>query len=210
MPKIVDHDEYRKTLLDQCFELFGQKGYANLSMREIAKSLRVSTGTLYHYFPTKESILEMLFRRIMETNVAEYLEDLAALGSKEKRLERFGEILGRYGTHYQNILLLVLDYLRTPAGKNAGAAFHEATQYALEAMGEHLGFSPDLSRTFFIHMVGVVFCSHAMPGFMRYEDEIPVIRRTLSAIRELPSPSLHQLFSLLEGASLEKREEKPQ
>lgn len=209
MPKIVDHKEYRKELLDQCFQLFGKKGYANLSMREIAKSLGVSTGTLYHYFPTKESILEMLFQRIMETNVAEYLEDLSTLESKEKRLDRFGEILGRYGEHYRNILLLVLDYLRTPAGKNAGTAFHEATDYALKAMGEHLGFSPDLSRTFFIHMVGVVFCSHAMPGFMRYDDEIPVIRRTLSAIRELPSPSLNQLISLLESVSSEKNGEVP-
>ncbi|MGB6015410.1 MAG: helix-turn-helix domain-containing protein, partial [Nodosilinea sp.] len=48
MPKIVDHDQYRREILDQCFDLFAEKGYAALTMRQIAQELGVSTGTLYH------------------------------------------------------------------------------------------------------------------------------------------------------------------
>ena len=54
MPKVVDHVSYRKHLLDQCVNLFAQYGYEALTMRQIAEALHVSTGTLYHYFPTKE------------------------------------------------------------------------------------------------------------------------------------------------------------
>ncbi|NJL79674.1 MAG: helix-turn-helix transcriptional regulator, partial [Richelia sp. SM2_1_7] len=56
MPKIVDHEKYRKELLWKSFDLFAQKGYGSVTMREIAKELGVSTGTLYHYFPNKESL----------------------------------------------------------------------------------------------------------------------------------------------------------
>ncbi|MGB3202321.1 MAG: TetR/AcrR family transcriptional regulator [Nodosilinea sp.] len=62
MPKIVDHDQYRRALLNQCFDLFAEKGYAALTMRQIAQGLGVSTGTLYHYFPSKEGLFEQLVR----------------------------------------------------------------------------------------------------------------------------------------------------
>lgn len=60
MPKVVDHDEYRKELLEKSFEAFAEKGYGQLTMRELARHLKVSTGTLYHYFKSKEQIFEEL------------------------------------------------------------------------------------------------------------------------------------------------------
>ena len=53
MPKIVDRDRYRKELLNKCFDIFAEKGYSSVTMREIGSEIGVSTGTLYHYFPSK-------------------------------------------------------------------------------------------------------------------------------------------------------------
>ena len=64
MPKIVDHEEYREVLLDKCFDLFARNGFAGATMREISKSLEISTGTLYHYFPNKESIFKSMIFQI--------------------------------------------------------------------------------------------------------------------------------------------------
>ena len=63
MPKIVDHDEYRKELLERCFGIFSRKGFSNVTMREIVSEIGVSTGTLYHYFDTKEKIIIGLLTR---------------------------------------------------------------------------------------------------------------------------------------------------
>ncbi len=60
MPKIVDHEKYRRELLERSFECFTQRGYGQLTMRDLAKQLGVSTGTLYHYFASKEAIFEQL------------------------------------------------------------------------------------------------------------------------------------------------------
>jgi AcrR family transcriptional regulator len=69
MPKIVDVDQYRKELLLKSAELFAEKGYADLSTRELARGLGVSTGTLYHYFPNKEALFEQLVEEICQQDV---------------------------------------------------------------------------------------------------------------------------------------------
>lgn len=60
MPKLVDHERYRQELLEGSFSCFAEHGYAALTMRDLAKHLGVSTGTLYHYFRSKEELFEAL------------------------------------------------------------------------------------------------------------------------------------------------------
>jgi AcrR family transcriptional regulator len=41
--------------------LFGEKGYANTSVEDLAKEARVTTGALYHHFSTKMLLFEAVF-----------------------------------------------------------------------------------------------------------------------------------------------------
>jgi AcrR family transcriptional regulator len=69
MPKIVDVEQYRKELLLKSAELFAEKGYANMTTRELAQGLGVSTGTLYHYFPSKAALFEQLVEEMCRQDV---------------------------------------------------------------------------------------------------------------------------------------------
>src|SRR5215831_11337079 len=42
-------------------QLFGQRGFADTSVEEIARQARVTTGALYHHFPTKAALFEPVF-----------------------------------------------------------------------------------------------------------------------------------------------------
>jgi AcrR family transcriptional regulator len=64
MPKIVDAQQYRQELLSKCFDLFAEQGYAQVTTRQIAQELGVSTGTLYHYFPNKQILFEQLAQQV--------------------------------------------------------------------------------------------------------------------------------------------------
>jgi TetR/AcrR family transcriptional repressor of mexJK operon len=55
-------DERRRAILDVALELFMQEGYAAASMSVIAARVGGSKGTLYNYFPSKET----LFAALME------------------------------------------------------------------------------------------------------------------------------------------------
>lgn len=70
MPKIVDHDARRAELALSSYRLLCERGYDGASMRQMAKVAGVSTGTLYHYFPDKSSILVHAFQSIMEKHEA--------------------------------------------------------------------------------------------------------------------------------------------
>jgi AcrR family transcriptional regulator len=86
MPKIVDHDQYRKELLGKSFHLFAQHGYSAITMRQLAEGLGVSTGTLYHYFPSKQAIFEQMILERVENSIRTFDANLAHLPNFKAKL----------------------------------------------------------------------------------------------------------------------------
>ena len=93
MPKIVDHEQYRKELLGNCFDLFAQKSYGSITMRQIAQELKVSTGTLYHYFPNKQALFEQLVEEISQQDVIAALAEFGGHKNLSERMETLGQYL---------------------------------------------------------------------------------------------------------------------
>ncbi len=57
MPKIVDHDERRREVLDATWRVIGREGLDATTLRRIAQEAGYSNGVLAHYFKNKEDIL---------------------------------------------------------------------------------------------------------------------------------------------------------
>ncbi|MCX8112606.1 MAG: TetR/AcrR family transcriptional regulator [Bacteroidia bacterium] len=58
--------QQRKRILRAASLLFAQRGYERVSLRQIAAAVGLTPPTLYHYFPTKETLLETLAYQIAE------------------------------------------------------------------------------------------------------------------------------------------------
>jgi len=101
MPKIVNHKQYRKELLSKCFNLFAEKGYAAITMRQISAGLKVSTGALYHYFPNKQALFEQLVEEISQQDI---ITALTEFGGKNNLLELM-EALGQYLVRNEDYLI---------------------------------------------------------------------------------------------------------
>lgn len=56
----VKKEELRSTILEVAKKEFVKKGYDNSSMRVIAQKANTTIGNIYHYFPSKEAILDEL------------------------------------------------------------------------------------------------------------------------------------------------------
>ena len=54
----------RAALVNAGRQLFGTKGFAATSVEDIARAARVTTGALYHHFPTKAAVFEAVFQQI--------------------------------------------------------------------------------------------------------------------------------------------------
>jgi AcrR family transcriptional regulator len=81
MVRIVkDADERRDELLDTALALFLDHGYERTSVEQITKTVGVAKGTFYHYFATKQQLLEQLVERFTEDLFGEVEAALAASG----------------------------------------------------------------------------------------------------------------------------------
>lgn len=155
MPKIVDHDAYRDTLAAACFPLFAENGYAATSMRQLARALSVSTGTLYHYFPDKSAILSHMFEAVVREDVARFDELVMPDAPLELRVAATLGFVRASRGHLRDVLRLALEVHRhEPAERSheqvRGAMFRYRTE-----LGRALGVTDDLTaRAVFSLVVG--------------------------------------------------------
>ena len=74
--------------------LFGTKGFAATSVEDIARAARVTTGALYHHFPTKAAVFEAVFEQVhAEMLVASAEASAAADGPLDQMAAGFGVFL---------------------------------------------------------------------------------------------------------------------
>ncbi|MDZ7717459.1 MAG: TetR/AcrR family transcriptional regulator [Balneolaceae bacterium] len=55
----------QKQIIDSAFELFANEGYSKTSIAAVAKKAGISKGLIYHYFDSKEAILEAIFDQLV-------------------------------------------------------------------------------------------------------------------------------------------------
>ena len=88
-------DATRRAILDAALDLFGQDGYASVSMRNIAAKVEYSPAAIYSYFPSKDDIFFALaeegFRRFghLEQEAAVNADPLDSVREHIWRLYRF-------------------------------------------------------------------------------------------------------------------------
>ena len=56
----------RKKILDVSLELFSQKGYSAVSIRDICKYVEIKESSVYYHFESKQSIFDELLNRFSE------------------------------------------------------------------------------------------------------------------------------------------------
>ena len=65
----------RQRILDVARRLFAQQGFESATTRDIARAAQIATGTVFNYFPTKESIALCLVTEAHEKAPREFLKD---------------------------------------------------------------------------------------------------------------------------------------
>jgi AcrR family transcriptional regulator len=55
-----DYDAHRRRILDAATALFAERGYEATGMRDLAESIGMSAPAIYHYFESKEALMDFL------------------------------------------------------------------------------------------------------------------------------------------------------
>ncbi len=96
MPKIIP--DIRERIIEIAGDLYAENSYMEIDMRMIAERCGIAVGTLYNYFPNKES----LFISILEENWGKGLQNLLDIVKSDKKQEL--KIESFLGTLHTNII----------------------------------------------------------------------------------------------------------
>lgn len=118
MARIFKEDEYnakRNEIIDFAASLVYSKGYEQMTTQDILEGLHISRGALYHYFGSKEDLVEALVNRMGKAAVETFLPilndpDLSALLKFQRYFEASAawknlqkeSIIGLLRTWYSN------------------------------------------------------------------------------------------------------------
>jgi AcrR family transcriptional regulator len=78
----------REELLRIAAELFATKGFKNTTVRDIAEAAGILSGSLYHHFDSKESMIDEVLSTFQEELFGKYDEILAGDQDARTKLER--------------------------------------------------------------------------------------------------------------------------
>jgi AcrR family transcriptional regulator len=110
MTRVVkEYGARRNEILDEAQRLIQSKGYEQMTIQDILDSLQISKGAFYHYFGSKQELLEAVLKRIMDV-MEEILLPIVHdphLSALEK-LQSFCATLARWKTTQRAFLLALL------------------------------------------------------------------------------------------------------
>ncbi|KAB8332758.1 TetR/AcrR family transcriptional regulator [Scytonema tolypothrichoides VB-61278] len=187
MPKIVDHDQYRKELLSKCFDLFAQKSYSAITMREIAQGIGVSTGTLYHYFPSKKALFEQLVEEISQQDVLMAAAELQGTQTLQERMEAFGRFLAKNEDYFIKQTLLWVDFCQHQDSKDMqnSSGFKRAKKRYHQAVSDFLGIHEPVLISLVLNLIdGLILEQLLGPENISMTEQFALLGKMLTAYLE--------------------------
>jgi len=113
MARIVNKEEYevrRNEILDAAQRLVYTRGYDQMSIQDILTEVHISKGAFYHYFDSKQALLEALIKR-MAKQVIQLLIPIVQddqLPAPEK-LHRLFDAASRWKTDRKDVMLTLVN-----------------------------------------------------------------------------------------------------
>lgn len=138
---MTERSSIRKRILATALELFLEKGYGAVSVREMIETLGISKGGFYHHYPSKEA----LFLAVVEEALARWSNAVSGITantalSVESRLRQlFASPLERSGSYYGLLQegFREHDYVRTRTNGFVRELLRQCEELLLE--GQRLG-----------------------------------------------------------------------
>ena len=109
MKQELKSERSRRLIMEAALELFSHRGYGATSVRDIADRALLSTGSVYHHFPDKESIYRALFEEYFETlNSPDFpINKALASGVFPDNLELLGKAAEKSVRKYRKYVALI-------------------------------------------------------------------------------------------------------
>jgi AcrR family transcriptional regulator len=184
MPKVVDFEKQRKEILFKCFDLFAQKGYANVTTRQLCQEIGVSTGALYHYFPSKKALFEQL---VEEISRQDFLLLKEAVGETlTDRIESLGKLLIQHEAHFIKQAIVWINFYQHNDLQEiqANPIFQKVDDRYQQTMTDLLGIQEPKIARFVWTLINGVLIEQVGNDDLTFAEQIDLLMQMLIAYFE--------------------------
>lgn len=188
MPKIVDRQQYRKQLLQQSFELFAEIGYGNITMRQLAQKLGVSTGTLYHYFPSKEAMFLQLVTEQTQQDIATFLTRASAIPPDiRSRVRAILDFVSENREYFTQQAIVSLDYCQQYRNRSqepqADPIFEQVDRELIQVINDYLPIdNPEIAGFILNFINGLILGEIYHSNFTNWEVQSELFVAAIAGI----------------------------
>jgi AcrR family transcriptional regulator len=155
----------REDILGAARTILKDQGYAELSMRALARAAGITAPTIYDYFPGKEAVLDALFAEGADMLASVIKWAAAAVEPGADRLQAIGTAYRRFAIDNPDLYLLLFggtDPSYSPS-ENLIEKLHHVSDLAAEAVQEAMdagylrpGSAEDVSNSMWVMAHGSV------------------------------------------------------
>lgn len=103
-------NDVEQTIIDAAIQLFSEKGYAATSIRDIAKSVDMTSASLYYYMDNKKDLLDLIMSRYLKkliTQAEQTLQDASNSTTTEQLQQLIKQHVKSHGK--ERLAALVVD-----------------------------------------------------------------------------------------------------
>src|SRR5262249_23337950 len=92
--------EKAELILRAALDLFVERGFHGTSVPSVAEKAKVAAGTIYHYFDSKEALVNVVFQRWKQAMAAEMLRDFPFAGSPREQFRTVWERMAVFAVEH--------------------------------------------------------------------------------------------------------------
>jgi AcrR family transcriptional regulator len=197
MARILKETEYnakRNEILDYALGLVYSKGYAHITIQDILDGLQISRGALYHYFDSKEALLEALVNRMGRTAVDGFLpilqdKHLTAIQKFQRYFKASAQwksagkavILGMLRTWYTDDNTIVRQKMSAQSIKGTASILEPIIRQGMQEGVFSTRYPEQVAET----IAGIAYgMADSMVGLMIADETAPVTLQKLETLLE--------------------------
>ncbi|MDQ2896996.1 MAG: TetR/AcrR family transcriptional regulator [Actinomycetota bacterium] len=158
----VRYDRRRREMVFAAAKVFATRGYDQTTMQDLARSMGLATGAVYHYFGSKEQLLISICDQLMEPLLARAREIVVDDASPTEHLRALVRLwVANVIEHRDHMLVFQQERHTIESGaqwrgvRESRKAFDRLMEHALEEAGAHgpVGADPRLAHLALLGMV---------------------------------------------------------
>jgi AcrR family transcriptional regulator len=176
----------RRVILDAAVRVFARQGFHTCRVSDIADEAGVAYGLVYHYFPSKETILDTLFLERWDVMLATISEAEASSAAPREKLRRIASFIVDSYRHDPDVMKVIVvevtraanTFGRTHVGKIVQA--YEGIARIVKRAQDDAIFRPEVDALFaaqaFYGLVEQVLTQWIFSGQPVSDDELERVK----------------------------------